>query len=1062
MEATVQTALQGPRARYLRAYSETGKSGPELLVSLLPPQSDPDYLWVLTELVRLDLAQSRESPHPYRLADYQELFPELFADPILLRQLAREEFVAVQQLSSSVKQTCYADDFAPLSSEVTYIKPANPADTPLPASDKFDSALGTCAVSVKASPQATDCVEVDEDFFLPNSRTRIVKSLPSSTTIRNRFPRVQEEFLGFRLVEELGTGAFARVFLAEQIGLANRLVALKVTTRPTREPQRLAKLRHTNVVPIYSVHEDAHPFQAVCMPFLGKQTLADLLKVYRQTGIFPHTSVNSASTAQLVHESTVKSNPVNQPAPQGNQAEVLPEVSWPMRARLGATTHIDLVLWLLSRMTEGLAHAHDMGILHLDLKPGNVLFADDGEPLLLDFNLSFDRNAHDRERAGGTLPYMAPEQLEDFRDQGDGPARVDERTDLFALGVLTFELLTGRHPFPMSTDRPINLTKLADARWEGPPSLKALNPEISLAVESIVLKLLDPDPARRYQSARQLLEDLHRQRDNQPLRHAPNRSLKERFEKWRNRNPGLTLYFCLTLAILSTAGFWYAAYRREESRLRSEVTLQTRAVHDSLTRLRVDLTTRDDAKIRQAGRMEALAILNYYNVPSERKQFLKNPVYTAMSPAEQSEFRQALSELCLLLAHSEWLDAEQRPTPHRKQELERGLLWNEIAASCYVESDSPPLTVQRQRQILEAARDGRSIPLDLPSGDLELTGLDLFHWAVELMACNRYAQAIPLLEELTLRKANHFAGHFALAICQQQVGNSAVAITNYKVAQALVSHDPRPAFNRGLLLLSRKEYAKAEQEFTESLKRSPSHAISYYHRAISRSRQRKFQEALADANSALEGGVPQIQGLMLRANLHRALNQVEQYQSDLAMAEQLDPVDAMDYLARGTSRIARQPEKALEDLTKATELNSQYFVAWQNLAHLLSEKLHDPVRALEAQNKAVELAPDFASARAGRAVLLARTGRRAEAHEDAEKSLLISEDASTIYQACCAYAITAQKHPEDISRAVTLFRQALRAGYRDFANIEKDADLKAIGSQPEFKAALKAAKELTK
>ena len=80
--------------------------------------------------------------------------------------------------------------------------------------------------------------------------------------------RVGDTICGFRLVGELGRGAFARVFLAHQEALADRPVALKVTLRPTREAERLARLQHTNVVPVHSVH-DAAPAQLICMPFLG-------------------------------------------------------------------------------------------------------------------------------------------------------------------------------------------------------------------------------------------------------------------------------------------------------------------------------------------------------------------------------------------------------------------------------------------------------------------------------------------------------------------------------------------------------------------------------------------------------------------------------------------------------------------------------------------------------------------------------------------------------------------------------------------------------------------------
>ena len=89
-------------------------------------------------------------------------------------------------------------------------------------------------------------------------------------------PHPGERFLHFELVEDLGRGAFARVYLARQESLANRLVVLKVTTSPTDEPQKLARLQHTNVVPVYSVH-NAGRLQAICMPYLGRVTLAGVV-----------------------------------------------------------------------------------------------------------------------------------------------------------------------------------------------------------------------------------------------------------------------------------------------------------------------------------------------------------------------------------------------------------------------------------------------------------------------------------------------------------------------------------------------------------------------------------------------------------------------------------------------------------------------------------------------------------------------------------------------------------------------------------------------------------------
>src|SRR5207248_7687227 len=149
------------------------------------------------------------------------------------------------------------------------------------------------------------------------------------------------------------------------------------------------------------------------------------------------------------------------------------------------------VLKVLGQLAAGLAHAHARGILHLDLKPANVLLPDDAEPMLLDFNLSFDAADPERELVGGTVPYMATEQLIDLRTRGRGT--VDARTDLYSLGVMAFEMLTGNVPFPASSRDLIDMDGLIEARRAGPPSVRELNPAVSPAVEAIVHKLLAPE-----------------------------------------------------------------------------------------------------------------------------------------------------------------------------------------------------------------------------------------------------------------------------------------------------------------------------------------------------------------------------------------------------------------------------------------------------------------------------------------------------------------------------------------------------------------------------------------
>ena len=138
----------------------------------------------------------------------------------------------------------------------------------------------------------------------------------------------------------------------------------------------------------------------------------------------------------------------------------------PSRQFLHGASAIQAAVWIVARLAEGLEHAHSRGLLHRDLKPANILLAADGTPMLLDFNLAADllpevgEGEIRRALIGGTLPYMSPEHLDAFNPRGStAPDAVDERSDIYALGLMLFEMLAGEHPFPEPPPR-----KLARSR----------------------------------------------------------------------------------------------------------------------------------------------------------------------------------------------------------------------------------------------------------------------------------------------------------------------------------------------------------------------------------------------------------------------------------------------------------------------------------------------------------------------------------------------------------------------------------------------------------------------
>src|SRR5262249_39604565 len=145
-------------------------------------------------------------------------------------------------------------------------------------------------------------------------------------------------------------------------------------------------------------------------------------------------------------------------------------------AKLDGLSYVEAALWIAAQLADGLSHAHGCGILHRDLKPANVLLTDEGRPMLLDFNLADDVKVRTADEAagGGRLSYMAPGHLRACRTKS---GRLDQRCDISSLGVILYELLTGRRPFRTPT------TPALDADRPPPPPVRGWNPAVSPAAE---------------------------------------------------------------------------------------------------------------------------------------------------------------------------------------------------------------------------------------------------------------------------------------------------------------------------------------------------------------------------------------------------------------------------------------------------------------------------------------------------------------------------------------------------------------------------------------------------
>jgi hypothetical protein len=179
------------------------------------------------------------------------------------------------------------------------------------------------------------------------------------------------------------------------------------------------------------------------------------------------------------------------------------------RELLASLDAIEASCWMGARLAEALAHAHRLGVLHRDVKPANILVNRYGRPLLVDFNVAVQAAGDPHQPLGGTLAYMPPEHLSAYQSR-DYSISVDARADLYALGVVLYELFAGRRPYDVPTGKSTLsevIAALIEQRRSGSP---ALPPEVaaSPALHRVIARCLAPKPEDRFQNGAELADAL--------------------------------------------------------------------------------------------------------------------------------------------------------------------------------------------------------------------------------------------------------------------------------------------------------------------------------------------------------------------------------------------------------------------------------------------------------------------------------------------------------------------------------------------------------------------------
>jgi serine/threonine protein kinase len=307
------------------------------------------------------------------------------------------------------------------------------------------------------------------------------------------WPQPGDGFLDYAFLSELGRGTFARVFLAREMNIGGRFVAVKLTLHDTNEPATLGRLQHPGVVPVYSARFDvATGFTVVVMPFLGGCTFCHVLDYLR---VLPRRPDKASVLLDAARDDRWSA-----------------DGAAPADAVLRRGGFLEGVLHIGAALADALASVHSQGFLHRDLKPSNVLLTPNGRPVLLDFNLAHNQEVADY-RLCGTLPYMPPEQLSATVAGRRQTEMADGRRDLFGLGVMLYELIAGVHPFgpvPLRLKSPEIREYLLTQQQRGPKPLRKIDPSIDPELERLLVRCLAWDPNVRPGTAAEFAAELRR------------------------------------------------------------------------------------------------------------------------------------------------------------------------------------------------------------------------------------------------------------------------------------------------------------------------------------------------------------------------------------------------------------------------------------------------------------------------------------------------------------------------------------------------------------------------
>jgi serine/threonine protein kinase/Tfp pilus assembly protein PilF len=823
-----------------------------------------------------------------------------------------------------------------------------------------------------------------------------------------------EEPLGdYRLVREVGRGGMGVVYEAVQLSLGRR-VALKVlpfaATLDARQLQRFkneaqaaAGLQHPHIVPVHAVgcERGVHYY---AMQFIDGMTLAALIAELRRTS-------RSKESAQA--EPTGSYTPST-----GDETAALAALSTEHSAR--SLAFFRTVAELGRQAAEALEHAHQLGVIHRDIKPGNLLL-ENAAPLsppgrevggegclsplsppgrgvggegvrlwITDFGLAHCQSQASLTMTGdlvGTLRYMSPEQALARR------VGVDHRTDVYSLGATLYELLT-LEPVFAGRDRQELLRQIA---FEEPCPLRKINKEIPAELETIVLKAMEKNPAERYATAQELADDLERWLKDEPIR-ARRPTVVQRLRCWSRRHRPVVAALTAGLVTLLLVGVALAfGYQRRLAET-------DRAVSAALTQAET-LLAEGDKQIEHPERWQATAHLALASL-QKAEELLATGAATAALAGQVEQVRASVETAVAnsrLRVELNRIRLEQAALKEgHSAKTQAGPWYAKVLGDYGVDLAAPEAAAERVRS--SALRETL------------LVALEEWAWATE---DEHERQRLVQLIRVAEPEPNAFRARWRAAVVQRE-GKALVRLAVEAQVQGLAAAE---VVRLGRDLVNLNEPAAAEQLLRAGQERNPSDfwlahnlGILLYHQGPRRAENavRYLTTALALCNSA---GVQSNLGLAL-LSMGDVEGAIRRYEAAL----QLDPKCRAAHLNLGVALKAKgRLDDAIQEYQKAIDLDPKWASAHNNLGTALSARgqLGD---AIQSYRKAIELDPKYAVAHRNLGNAFYDNGQLDEAIAEYRRAINLQSN----YPDSHNDLGLALKAKGNVDQAITAYRVAIR------------------------------------